>query len=120
MTTMQRTISPIDGRVYVERGHATHREVDRALDLAIAAQAQWKHVPLAERARICHAFANAFEKHRDTIATELSWQMGRPISVAPGEVRGTLERARYMIDTAEDALRDIDVGPKAGFTRFIR
>jgi acyl-CoA reductase-like NAD-dependent aldehyde dehydrogenase len=117
---LQRTISPVDGRVYVERPYATHDEVENALAAATQAQAAWKRVPVTERARICHAFANAFERHGDAIASELSWQMGRPISVAPGEVRGTLERARYMIDAAESALRDIDVGPKAGFTRFIR
>ncbi|HKE45830.1 MAG TPA: aldehyde dehydrogenase family protein [Steroidobacteraceae bacterium] len=120
MTTIQRTVSPIDGRVYVERNHATHGDVDSALELAVAAQREWKRVAVAERARLCHAFADAFEKHRDAIASELSWQMGRPISAAPGEVRGTLERARYMIDAAAGALQDIDVGPKAGFTRFIR
>ncbi len=117
---LQRTISPVDGRVYVERPYATHADAERALAAAFHAQQAWKRVSVPERARICRAFADVFEKHRDSIANELSWQMGRPISVAPGEVRGTLERARYMIDAANDALRDIDVGPKAGFTRFIR
>jgi acyl-CoA reductase-like NAD-dependent aldehyde dehydrogenase len=117
---LQRTISPVDGRVYVERPYATQDEVQRTLGAAFRAQQAWKQVPVSERARICRAFADAFEKHRDSIASELSWQMGRPVSVAPGEVRGTLERARYMIDAASQALRDIDVGPKAGFTRFIR
>jgi acyl-CoA reductase-like NAD-dependent aldehyde dehydrogenase len=117
---LQRTISPVDGRVYVERPYATHDEVDRALGAAFLAQQAWKQVSVPERAQICRAFADVFEKQRDSIANELSWQMGRPISVAPGEVRGTLERARYMVEAASEALRDIDVGPKAGFTRFIR
>ena len=38
------------------------------------------------------------------IGSELSWQMGRPIRYAPNEVRGTLERARYMIGAASAAL----------------
>ena len=46
--------------------------------------------------------------------------MGRPIRYAPNEVRGTLERARYMISVAASALADIDPGPKPGFHRFIR
>jgi len=117
---LQRTISPVDGRVYVERPYATHADIDRALGRAVDAQRAWRETPIAERARICHAFADAFEKRRDPIALELTWQMGRPISASPGEVRGTLERARFMIDAAADALRDIDVGPKPGFTRFIR
>lgn len=117
---VQRTISPVDGHVYVERPYATHADIDRALGQAVEAQRGWREIPIAERARVCHAFADAFEKRRDTITPELSWQMGRPISVAPGEVRGTLERARYMIDAAAGALRDVEVGPKPGFTRFIR
>ena len=51
---------------------------------------------------------------------ELTWQMGRPIRYSPNEVRGTLERARYMIDIAPEALADVDAGPKADFTRFVR
>jgi len=31
-----------------------------------------------------------------------------------------LERARHMVDVAQTALADIDAGPKAGFTRFVR
>jgi len=117
---VQRTISPVDGHVYVERPYATHADIDRAVGRAVEAQRGWRETPIAERARICHAFADAFEKRRDTITPELTWQMGRPISAAPGEVRGTLERARFMIDAAAGALRDIEVGPKPGFTRFIR
>jgi len=118
--SLQRTISPVDGRVYVERPYATRADIERALNHAVEAQRAWRETPIAERVRICHAFADAFEKRRDAIALELTWQMGRPISHSPGEVRATLERARFMIDAAAGALRDIDVGPKPGFTRFIR
>ncbi len=117
---LQRTISPVDGRVYLERPYATHDDIERALSRASEAQRGWREAPIAERARICHAFAGEFERRRDEIALQLTWQMGRPISASPGEVRGTLERARFMIDAADNALRDIDAGPKPGFTRFIR
>ena len=46
--------------------------------------------------------------------------MGRPIRYSPGEVNGTLERARHMISIAPQALADIDAGPKENFTRFVR
>jgi acyl-CoA reductase-like NAD-dependent aldehyde dehydrogenase len=65
-------------------------------------------------------FCDAFEAQGAAIAAELSWQMGRPARYAPNEVRGMLERARYMIDIAPRALADIDVGPKPGFRRFLR
>lgn len=117
---MLQTISPVDGRIYVERPYASPSETDTALARAVFAQREWRAVPLDERARICRAFAAAFEARGEAMARELTWQMGRPISAAPGEIRGTLERARYMIDIAAGALRDIEVAPKPGFQRLIR
>jgi len=115
-----KTISPVDGRVYVERAAASAAEVDATLQRARAAQLAWRTVPVAERAALMERFCVAFESRAAHIAPELSWQMGRPIRYAPSEVRGTLERARYMISIAGDALADIDPGPKPGFHRFIR
>lgn len=116
----QKTISPVDGRVYVERPLAAPAEIDRMLSEARAAQRRWRSVATAERAAILLRFCDEFERRRDAIATELSWQMGRPIRYAPNEVRGTLERARYMIGIATDALADLDAGPKPDFRRFVR
>jgi acyl-CoA reductase-like NAD-dependent aldehyde dehydrogenase len=57
----------------------------------------------------------------DELAAELSWQMGRPVSQSPGELkRGFHERALYMCSIAEEALADISIPGKAGFRRFIR
>ena len=116
----QRTVSPVDGRVYVERPHASADEIDAALQRARIAQPAWRAVPVAERAVILGRFCDAFEARRDAIAEELAWQMGRPIRFAPGEVRGTLERARHMIAIAPAALEDLDAGPKQDFRRFVR
>jgi len=117
---MIRTISPVDGRVYVERAAASAAEIDATLQRARAAQLHWRKVPIADRAALMERFCAAFEARAAEIATELSWQMGRPIRYAPNEMRGTIERARYMISVAATALADVDPGPKPGFHRFIR
>jgi acyl-CoA reductase-like NAD-dependent aldehyde dehydrogenase len=114
------TISPVDGRVYLERAAASAAQIDATLQRARAAQIDWRQVPIAARAALMQRFCAAFEARGAQIATELSWQMGRPIQFAPGEVRGTLERARYMTGIAAGALADLDAGPKPGFQRFIR
>jgi acyl-CoA reductase-like NAD-dependent aldehyde dehydrogenase len=119
MNTLQ-TISPVDGRAYVERSLASTAEIDQALARARDAQRAWRSVPIESRAAILGRFCDAFESRRDAIAGELSWQMGRPVRYSPNEVRGTLERARHMIGIAPGALADVDVGPKPGFTRFLR
>src|SRR2546430_5989642 len=54
----------------------------------------------------------------DQLATELTWQMGRPLAHSPLEIRrGFAERASYMIGIAGGALADIVPEPKEGFRR---
>jgi acyl-CoA reductase-like NAD-dependent aldehyde dehydrogenase len=115
-----RCISPVDDRVYVERATATAAQIDQTLQRARTAQRQWRQVPLAERRAIMERFCAEFERRGAEIATELTWQMGRPVRFAPSEVRGTLERARHMTAIAASALTNVDAGPKPGFRRFIR
>jgi acyl-CoA reductase-like NAD-dependent aldehyde dehydrogenase len=117
---IQKTISPVDGRVYVERVLATPEDINETLRTARHAQTAWRNVPLAERAKILTLFCDEFERRGASIAQELTWQMGRPARYAPNEVRGTLERARHMIAIAPEALADLDAGPKENFERFIR
>ncbi|MFQ5994880.1 MAG: aldehyde dehydrogenase family protein [Acidiferrobacterales bacterium] len=120
MATVQKTISPVDGRIYVERPYATDSEIVTTLAGAAKAQVAWKQTPIAERAAICTRFVDAFVAKKTEIAPELSWQMGRPICAAPSELRSFEERARYMTEIAEQALADVPTEPKAGFTRFVR
>src|ERR1700687_4461622 len=87
---MIKTISPVDGRVYVERAGASAAEIDATLQHARAAQLHGRKVPMAERAALMECFCAAFEARAAEIATELSWQMGRPIRYAPNEGRGTV------------------------------
>jgi acyl-CoA reductase-like NAD-dependent aldehyde dehydrogenase len=118
---VQRTITPVDGSVYVERGLASSKAIDQTLARAVAAQRAWKKVPVAARAAIVRRMADWCVARADELATELSWQMGRPVAQSPGELRrGFHERALYMCGVAEAALGDLEVEPKPGFQRFIR
>ena len=113
-------ISPVDGRLYASRPVASRKQIARTFTAARAAQDKWKRLPLAERAAYCTAAVDAMVAMSDEIVPELAWQMGRPVSYGAGEVRGFEERARYMISIAEQALADIDPGPKEGFVRYVR
>lgn len=117
---IQRTITPVDGSVYCERELVDEAGLDALLERAARAQRAWRGTTLADRAAVCRRFCEIFESKRDEIARELTWQMGRPVRYTPNEVRGTLERARYMIDIAAESLADVDAGPKPGFRRFVR
>ncbi|MBB3231413.1 aldehyde dehydrogenase family protein [Halomonas stenophila] len=116
---IQQTISPVDGSVYVERELADPARVEAALERAVAAQRAWRETPLGERARRCSAMVDAIVARRDTLAEELTWQMGRPIAAGGGEIDGFEERARGMIGLAEGALAPVALPDKPGFTRYI-
>ncbi|MEQ8676347.1 MAG: aldehyde dehydrogenase family protein [Aggregatilineales bacterium] len=121
MSTLQETISPIDGSVYITRPLATAQEIDATLHRAVEAQSVWKHTSLEERTAICTRMVDALVEKADELALELTWQMGRPVRYTPFEIKGGFqERARYMIDIAGEALRDVQAPPKDGFVRFIK
>ena len=116
-----KTISPIDGSVYVERAPASDQVIEQALEASVTAQPGWKKVPVAERAAICRRMADWCVANADQLGEELTWQIGRPIAQSPGEIRrGFHERVKYMSGIAEETLADLAVEKKAGFQRFIR
>ena len=120
MPAAQKTLSPVDGSLYCERALARADEINAVLGRATHAQRAWRNVPIAERAALCSRFCDQFESRRDALALELTWQMGRPIRYAASEINGTLDRARYMIAIAAEALADVQPAPKEGFQRFVR
>lgn len=120
MTDKLQTISPVDGRVYVERNYAIETQIVEALAAGREAQASWRNVPVSERAAILTKAVDVFVAAKDEIAEEITWQMGRPIRSAAGEVGGFEERARHMIAIAAESLADVAADEKDGFTRFIR
>jgi acyl-CoA reductase-like NAD-dependent aldehyde dehydrogenase len=113
-------MSPVDGREVARKPAASSAQVEAALAAARKAQAEWKRVSVAERARLCSAAVDAMLAMRAEIAPELSWQMGRPIKYAGGELNGFEERARYMIGIAPEALAPVEPAPKDGFKRYVR
>src|SRR5258708_14341202 len=119
--SLQSTVSPVDGSVYVERPLAADQDIEGALAKAVAAQSKWKQVPVAERAAIVRRMVEWCVARADVLGEELTRQMGRPIAYTPNEIRrGFQERALHMCAIAEGALANIPVERKEGFERFIR
>lgn len=119
MTDSQKTFSPIDGSVYVERPYADAEHRRLVLERAANAQAAWKNVPLTERKALCSRAVESFVAIKESIAHELCWQMGRPIRYAANEVGSFADRSHFMISAADVALAPVQVSDKAGFIRYI-
>jgi acyl-CoA reductase-like NAD-dependent aldehyde dehydrogenase len=114
------TISPVDGSVVFERALDDAATVDRALHRAERAFSTWRETSAQDRADLVRRFVDMAVDDEASVAEELTMQMGRPIRDGRGEVAGWRLRGHTMIDLADDALADIPVDGKDGFTRFIR
>ncbi|MDR6607800.1 aldehyde dehydrogenase family protein [Pseudomonas synxantha] len=120
MTAKVQLISPVDGRVYVERDLADAAHVEQALTAAASAQASWQRRSLSERAAFCNAAVDAMLSMQAEIVPELAWQMGRPVRFGASELRGFADRARHMIAIAPHVLAAVEPEPVAGFRRYIK
>ncbi|TFY51931.1 hypothetical protein EVJ58_g10302 [Rhodofomes roseus] len=120
--TSQTTISPHNQQPLVTRTYPSEAELNDVIEHSEAAQKQWARVPLKERITIAAKFMDEFKAMSDVVTKELTAQMGRPIGQNPGEIRGTLERAAYMLSIAESSLADVSLvnTDKPGFRRYIK
>ncbi|KAK9893300.1 succinate semialdehyde dehydrogenase [Cystobasidium minutum MCA 4210] len=119
---VQTTISPIEGSAVATRELPTNEQLNAAVEKAWSAQKSWAKVPIDERISIVNKFLDLFEQHKDEYAKQLTEEMGRPIKFAAGEMKGFMERARFMVSIAKDRLKDVSLveSDKEGFKRWIR
>jgi acyl-CoA reductase-like NAD-dependent aldehyde dehydrogenase len=101
-------ISPADDSIIAERNLTTKKERQEIIQSALSVQNSWNEMLISDRATICHKAIDYLVSNSDILAKEITQQMGRPIRYTAGEIAGTEERARYMIDIAEQALADIE------------
>src|SRR5262249_26579059 len=108
LSKLQLTISPIDGSIYAERELASGKQIEETLAKAVSSQKAWKRTPIAERVAACRRMLEWLLERADKIGEELTWQIGRPITYSPNEIRrGFQERVNYMAEIAERELSDI-------------
>ncbi|TRZ71256.1 MAG: aldehyde dehydrogenase family protein [Actinobacteria bacterium] len=118
---VQHLVSPIDGSTLASRELATPSQIETVLHRAADSQQLWRTTPIAERAAVIERMVQEMERDALDIATELTWQMGRPVRYTPNEIlRGFQERARYMSSIAATNLSDIAAPQVDGFTKWIR
>ncbi|THC91761.1 hypothetical protein EYZ11_008768 [Aspergillus tanneri] len=114
------TISPSTNKVIFEHPGTSP---DEARQLAIAAQdafKSYKQIPLPERKAIIVKALNLIDADKETLAQELTTQMGRPISYSTKEIDTMRKRAEYLLDIVDDSLKNLPGQPENGFRRFLK
>jgi len=117
---MSNTISPIDGSIYYSAHENSTSDIQNTLKLAKKSFQLWSDLSVKERSAYITLFVEAIQNDKKEIAEEITWQMGRPLSQSPGEISGFVERAEYMIDIAEESLKNYEPNDKPGFKRWVK
>lgn len=86
--------NPYSGETFTEVAYDSSREAHAKLDAAANAQRQWARVPLHERQELCRKWIDALAGSAESIARDISGQMGKPLQQARNEVNGTIARAK--------------------------
>ncbi|WP_431803335.1 NAD-dependent succinate-semialdehyde dehydrogenase [Microbacterium sp. bgisy203] len=93
---------PATGDVLVEIADATPEDGIRALDAAVAAQAEWAATPPRKRSDILRRAFDLLQERADEFALLMTLEMGKPLAEARGEVTYGGEFLRWF---SEEAVR---------------
>ncbi len=96
-------VSPVTGEKVADAPDASREDVARAARAAREAQPGWAALSAWDRARICHAIADAIDERTEDMARELSLEQGKPYAAeAIPDIEETAENFRIA---AEDVKR---------------
>jgi acyl-CoA reductase-like NAD-dependent aldehyde dehydrogenase len=116
---IQKTITPIDNSIYLERPLASENEINEILDNAKSSFIEWRNTSIDERIIVINKFIDNLLALKEEISKEICWQIGRPISQCGNELRGFEERSRHMVDIAKTSLENIPARKNDEFDNYI-
>ncbi|MDP9038474.1 MAG: aldehyde dehydrogenase family protein [Acidobacteriota bacterium] len=105
-------VTPVTGQVICEIARSTAPDVDKALDAAHAAKAQWGRTSQAERALVLNRIAQRMEDNLELLATVETWDNGKPIrETMAADLPLAIDHFRYFagcIRAQEGSIAPID------------
>jgi acyl-CoA reductase-like NAD-dependent aldehyde dehydrogenase len=113
-------VNPYTETSFDEIAVSSPEELESIVDAAHTAYEDWRHTAIEERAALCTKFIDAFRAERESIARDVTLQMGKPIAQARGEVDTAIDRAQHTIAMAPEMLADDPVPETPGFKRYVR
>jgi acyl-CoA reductase-like NAD-dependent aldehyde dehydrogenase len=117
--SIQKTITPIDNSVYLERPLSTETEIDKVIENSKKSFQAWKNTSIEDRITIINKFIDNLIALKPEVSKEICWQIGRPISQCGNELRGFEERSRHMVKIAKESLQNIPATKNDEFDNYI-
>ena len=91
------------------------KSLEQKIAGARAAFERWRRRSLDERAQRVEQGLNYFREHAESIARDITLQMGKPVTQARSEVKTLLHRAEYMLSIAQETLAPERLPAQPGF-----
>ena len=117
--SIQKTITPIDNSVYIERALSSDNEINDILDKSKRSFISWKNTSIDDRIIIINKFIDNLLNLNTEVSKEICWQIGRPITQCGNELRGFEERSRHMVEIAKESLQNIPARKNDEFDNYI-
>ncbi|MCJ1399882.1 hypothetical protein MMC11_003085 [Xylographa trunciseda] len=114
------TVSPSTNKPIVYRNALSAPDIALLPRRAESAFESYRQTTLKQRQAIVSKALDALDSKQKELARELTEQMGRPIAYTTKEISTAVARGKYLLKISEDALKDTDGEPEAGFKRYIR
>ena len=89
--------TPIDGSLLATFTFASRIEVDRAIDSATRAFAQWRLVPAPKRGEVVRQIGEKLREHKDDLALVVALETGKIWEEARGEVQEMIDICDFAV-----------------------
>lgn len=92
-----RVVSPIDGKQIVEFAAATEEQLATVVAGASSAFHDWRVAPAPRRGELVRRFGEALRKHKDALATIVSYEAGKIFQESLGEVQEMIDICDFAV-----------------------
>jgi 1-pyrroline dehydrogenase len=113
-------INPATGETIAEVPKGTESDVDRAVEAAKRAWAEWRDTTPQERSEMLLKLADAIEEHADELAEVESQNVGKPLSYAKDEMPVSCDNIRFFAGAARTLEGRAAGEYMRGYTSMIR
>jgi succinate-semialdehyde dehydrogenase/glutarate-semialdehyde dehydrogenase len=114
------SINPFNGEVIKTFDALSEAQIERKLQLAVAAFHAERKTSFADRAARMRKAADILDRDKEKFAHLMTLEMGKPYKAALAEAAKSASGCRYYADNAEKFLKDepIDTGSQKSFIRY--
>lgn len=109
-----KTTYPFTGEVLKEYDNATEADLEEALETGHQLYKTWRDSPVADRAQALQKIADLMKERKDDLAKAMTYDMGKLLTEAQGEVDLCISIVEYYAKNGEKFMESVPVESPSG------